>query len=182
MDDLLRLADLIRQRNQLEQEITTLIQRPAQIGHLGEYIAARIFDIMLESSAAHKGFDGRFTAGTLQGRTVNIKWYARCEGLLDINSRDIPDYFLVLAGPKTPAESSRGKTRPWLIDYVYLFDVPQLVRQLQGGGVRIGNATSVRQHIWNEAELYPHQLNALTILSDAQRSMLKLFSSMTQPT
>ena len=77
MDDLVQLAGLIRRRNQLEQEITALIQRPAQIGHLGEYIAAHIFDIMLEQSAAHKGFDGRFTDGPLQGRTVNVKWYAR---------------------------------------------------------------------------------------------------------
>ena len=60
MDDLVQLAGLIRRRNQLEQEITALIQRPAQIGHLGEYIAAHIFDIMLEQSAAHKGFDHIF--------------------------------------------------------------------------------------------------------------------------
>ncbi len=179
MDDLAQLAGLIRRRNQLEQEISALIKRPAQIGHLGEYIAARIFGIALEQSAANKGFDGQFTDGPLLGRTVNVKWYARWECLLDINPLDLPDYFLVLAGPKYAAMSSRGQTRSWLIDHVFLFDAPQLVEQLRYRGVKIGIPTSVRKQFWNDAEIYPQQRSVSLLLSDAQRRMLMLFSSET---
>jgi hypothetical protein len=73
MDDLTQLADLIKKRNSLERQITALIGRPAQIGHIGEYIASRIFRIVLEESASHKSMDGRFSDGPLKGGTVNIK-------------------------------------------------------------------------------------------------------------
>jgi len=177
MDDLAQLAGMIRRRNQLEQEITAIIQRPAQIGHLGEYIAARIFGIALEQSAAHKGFDGRFTVGPLQGRTVNVKWYARCEYLLDINSLDLPDYFLVLTGPKIPAASSRKQMRSWLIEHAFIFDAPQLTEQLRLSGVKIGIASSVRKVWWEAAEIYPQPRSSLLLLADEQRAMLALFGS-----
>ena len=99
MDDLIQLADLIKKRNSLEHEITELIRRPAQIGHIGEYIASRIFHIALEESASRKSIDGRFSDEPLKGCTVNIKWYAMREGLLDITPGAPPDYYLVLAGP-----------------------------------------------------------------------------------
>jgi len=54
MDDLTRLAQLIQTRNQVAREIASLIGRPAIIGHVGEYIAARVFRIALEESAAQK--------------------------------------------------------------------------------------------------------------------------------
>jgi hypothetical protein len=109
MDDLTQLAGLIRRRNLLEREITALVGRPAQIGHVGEYIASRIFHVTLEESASHKSIDGRFGAGPLQGRTVNIKWYAMQEGLLDITPEAPPDFYLVLTGPKTGAMPSRPR-------------------------------------------------------------------------
>ncbi len=93
MEDLARLADLIRERNILEREITALVGRPAQIGHLGEYIASRIFPIVLEESASQRGVDGRFSAGRLTGRTVNIKWYSLRGGELDITPDALPDYY-----------------------------------------------------------------------------------------
>ncbi len=55
-----RLSDLIRQRNENEVEITHIIGRPAQIGHVGEYLASAIFNIALEESATTPGYDGRF--------------------------------------------------------------------------------------------------------------------------
>ncbi len=96
MDDLTQLADLIKKRNLLEREITALVGRPAEIGHIGEYIASRVFHIALEESASHKSIDGRFRDGPLKDRTVNIKWYARREGLLDITPDALPDCYLVL--------------------------------------------------------------------------------------
>ena len=111
MQDLARLAALIQQRNAIDQEIAQLIGRPALIGHVGEYIASRLFGIDLMASASHKGIDGYFGDGPLAGRSVNIKWYAKLEGMLDITPAALPDTYLVLAGPPDSALSSRGATR-----------------------------------------------------------------------
>lgn len=175
MDNLRRLAELIRQRNAAEIEITGLTGRPAAIGHLGEYIAAGVFGITLVDSASHKSIDGYFTAGPLAGRSVNVKWYARQEGLLDITPDSLPDFYLVMTGPKTAATSSRGKTRPWTIELVYLFEARPLVVQLRQYGMKIGIATSVRQSLWQAAEIYPVQRNNLLFLSDEKRQKLFLF-------
>ena len=51
--DLQSLAALIRARNAIEIPITQIIGRPSQLGHIGEFIASRIFDIALEESAVH---------------------------------------------------------------------------------------------------------------------------------
>jgi hypothetical protein len=131
----------------------------------------------LEESASQKGLDGRFTHGQLAGRSVNIKWYAKREGLLDVTPDALPDFYLVLAGPKSAASSSRGEDRPWVIENVYLFDAPQLVRRLRSRGVKIGIATSVRQQLWDEAEIYPTARNTRLILSNAQRKLLAHFQS-----
>src|SRR5574339_131973 len=98
MDDLIQLARLIDIRNQTEGEITALIGRPAAIGHIGEYIASRVFNITLETSASHKSSDGYFCDEPLRGHTVNIKWFAFQEGILDITPDALPDYYLVLTG------------------------------------------------------------------------------------
>jgi hypothetical protein len=177
VDDLTQLADLIKKRNLLEREITALVGRPAEIGHIGEYIASRVFHIALEESASHKSIDGRFRDGPLKERTVNIKWYARREGLLDITPDALPDYYLVLTGPKSGAVTSRGQVRPWTIENVFLFDAQTLVDELKHGGVKIGVATSVRQHLWAKAEIYPAQRNDLLELSEEQREALMLFTS-----
>ncbi len=102
-----KLADLIHTRNAVAEQITTLIDRPAEIGHVGEFIAAEVFDIALEESATNKGFDGRFRSGTLAGKTVDVKWYAKKEGLVDLRLEFLPDYYLVLTGPTAPP-SLRG--------------------------------------------------------------------------
>jgi hypothetical protein len=175
MDDLRKLADLIRQRNDLEVAITRIIRRPAQIGHIGEYIAARVFGIALASSATEKGNEGRFEEGLLRGRTVNIKWYAKREEALDIEPRSLPDFYLVLTGPHGLAGSSKGKTRPWLISSVFLFDAQQLLDDLAKAGVKVGDATSVRKRLWDAAELWPSQRNTMFPLNDGQRGMLSLF-------
>jgi len=58
MEDLTRLAELIRTRNAVAAEIAALIGRPAQLGHVGEYVASRIFDICLCESASRKASGG----------------------------------------------------------------------------------------------------------------------------
>ncbi|MBN1429655.1 MAG: hypothetical protein JXB07_14895 [Anaerolineae bacterium] len=155
MNDLRQLTKLIKKRNALECEITALIGRPAAIGHIGEYIASRVFHIALEESASCKSIDGHFEDGPLKYRTVNVKWYARQESILNITPDSLPDYYLVLAGPKSGATTSRGRVRPWVIENVFLFDAQPLVEELKCSSVKIGLATSVRQQLWTKAEIYP---------------------------
>ncbi len=101
-----------------------------------------------------------------------------CEArrLLDITPNFLPDYYLVLAGPKAVAVSSRGKTRPWLIESVHLFDANSLVTQLKQRNLKIGIATSVRQIYWEQAEIYPTPRRSQYVLTNQQKEMLALFS------
>ncbi len=177
MDDLIQLAKLIDVRNQVEREITAWIGRPAAIGHIGEYIASRIFNIALEESASHKSSDGRFRDEPLMERTVNIKWFAFHEGILDITPESYPDYYLVLTGLKAGATTSRGRVRPWTIEKVFLFDAQSLVEELKREGVKIGIATSLRRHLWGNAEIYPANRIDWFQLSQVQRDALALFNS-----
>src|SRR5206468_4841832 len=94
--DLKRLADLLRRYNAIGDAIAGVIGRPAERGHVGEYIAAHIFNITLEPSARKRAIDGRFITGPLAGRTVNLKWYGKQEGVLDLHARDAPDFYLAL--------------------------------------------------------------------------------------
>ncbi|HSH82594.1 MAG TPA: hypothetical protein VLA19_29025 [Herpetosiphonaceae bacterium] len=176
MHELAKLADLIRSKNAIESQISALIGRPALLGHAGEYIAAHLFGIVLEESASHRGSDGSFADGPLAGRSVNIKWYSRQSGVLDITPESLPDYYLVLAGPPSAALSSRGMTLPWAIESVFLFDALALVEMLSARGVKIGIATSVTKTAWEQAQIFPAQHNTALILSDLQRELLGLFS------
>ena len=182
MDELIQLASYIKERNQTELRIMELINRPAAIGHIGEYIASKIFRINLESSASNKGSDGYFDEGALKGRSVNIKWYALREGILDINAEASgrPDYYLVLAGPKSAQMTSKGVPRPWVVESVFLFDANTLVERLLSSGRKLGIAASVAQAFWEEAEIYPQQRSKLIELSDDQRRLLELFSEKTK--
>ena len=171
--ELEQLASLLARRNAIDEQIAALIGRPAIRGHVGEWIAHEIFGVTLEESAVQKGFDGRFADGPLAGKTVNVKWYGKREGLLDINPDGVPDYYLVMTGPKAVAMTSRGQTRPWVITEVFLFDAPALVERLR----RLGVAASVRQHEWEAARVYPAAApRARLTLTDAQREALKLFA------
>jgi hypothetical protein len=117
--------------------------------------------------------DGHFASGNLAGKTVNIKWYGKWEGILDVSPENSPDYYLVMSGPKSVSLSSRGVTRPWLISNVFLFDSIKLLQDLKD--VKIGVATSVKKQLWEEAEIYPTQRNGRLILSDEQKNLIKLF-------
>lgn len=174
-DLLQRLSALLKQRNAIEGQIAAIIGRPAHPGHIGEFVASRIFNIDLAESAVNKGSDGHFFTGNLAGKSVNIKKYSLSQSLLDIRPDALPDYYLVLTGPKAPPASSSGTVQPWTIASVYLFDAPKLVRRLEDRGVKIGVATSVRQELWREAEIYPSPQNPLLSLTTAQVEMLELF-------
>lgn len=169
------LAALIRRRNSIDDEIASLVGRPALPGHVGEYIAQELFGIKLHDRATTAGSDGRFVSGSLANRSVNVKWYGKHEGLLDLSLRSTPDYYLVFAGPKGAAVSSRGARRPWLIHRVFVFEARSLHGALQSRGVKLGVATSIRADLWNQAELYPTAACKLLCLSEPQRRALELF-------
>ncbi len=176
MKQLEQLAELIAARNRVATQITGVVGRPAQIGHVGEFIASQVFNIQLEESATAKAIDGHFADGRFEGRSVNVKWYAKREGLLDITPDTLPDYYLVLAGPASSASSSRGDARLWFIESVHLFEASPLVASLRKRNVKIGTATSVKNDFWSDAEIYPGA-NAAFPLSEEQRRALGLFSN-----
>lgn len=93
------LAGLLRARNALDAEIVQILGRPATTGNLGEFIAARIFDIHLATSGVNPGHDGVFASGPLVGKTVNVKMYSSDDALLDVSPHPA-DYYLVLRGPR----------------------------------------------------------------------------------
>ncbi|GAB7037188.1 MULTISPECIES: hypothetical protein [Catenuloplanes] len=172
-----RAAALLRERNAIDALLADLTGRPMTSGHLGEWIAARIFDIALERSATTAAYDGRFTGGPLAGRTVNVKWYLKRENLLDVTTSDQLDHYLVLTGPASPPAHSRGTTRPWLIHAVHLFDAAQLLAELRTRGTKVGTATSVRAAQWAAAEIYPRRRNHRLPVSADQAAQLALFGA-----
>jgi Family of unknown function (DUF6998) len=173
-EELTELARLIRIKNSIDGRIAKIVGRPALIGHVGEYMAARIFGIELHRSASARGSDGVFKTGPLTGKTVNIKWYTTSDNLLDLSPSGGADYYLVLAGPSTQGVSSRGTERPWMIDSVYLFESSDLMDKLRVREVKIGIATSVRNEVWEAAEIYPRSKGILQ-LNEEQRKLLELF-------
>lgn len=173
--DLERLSFLIRLRNMVDQEMATVLGRPASPGNLGEFIASRIFDIELAKSGVNPGHDGVFLSGPFAGASVNVKLYSEDAGLLDISSHPA-DYYLVLTGPK-PIAKSGLRSLPRRIDAVYLFDIAELRTELQARGVGIGVATSVRKVYWQQAMVYPPHDEAPIQLTDRQTAMLQLFAS-----
>ncbi len=174
MNSLDQFAALLQQRNQIDSQIGRIIGRPASTGHIGEWIAAQIFDIELATSASNKGYDGTFRSGPLEGQTVNVKMYGTHQGMLDISDHHA-DYYLVLASPLSAATSSRGELRPFSIASVYLFDTPTLITTLTDTE-KIGAATNVRRDLWNAAQIFPTTTNPLLEVSEEQRTQLALFT------
>jgi hypothetical protein len=177
MSNLDALAELLSEMNSIGEQISEITQRPATIGHTGEYIASQVFDIELEESAVAKGIDGRFRSGKLTSRTVNVKWYGKLEYMLDINPEALPDFFLVMTGPKAKEPISKGSIRPWLIEFVFLINADELMIELEARGVKIGVATSVRKHEWQAAEIYPNKRSMVYRMTDEQMGMIMAFGS-----
>lgn len=186
MNNLSLLIELLKERNSLDEKIARLISRPATTGHIGEYIAASLFGITLENSASNKGYDGRFSSGPQAGCTVDIKYYTKHESILDLPPNaellpaTLPDFYLVLTGPKSAALSSRGTHRPLTIESIFLFEAKQLIRELNlrarqlGKTIKFGLATSIPKQFWDEAEIYPEQRSHILALTTEQKSLLTL--------
>jgi len=176
MDDpLIEVARLLRVRNSIDARLGQIIDRPMTSGHLGEWLASEVFDIKLQDSAVAPGLDGHFRAGSLAGKSVNVKWYLKREGLLDTSTSAVLDYYLVMAGPVSAAQSSRGASRPWCIASVYLFDARVLRTEQLVRGIKAGTASSVRNSQWAGAEIYPQMTNTVLPLSHTQIAALRLF-------
>ena len=173
--DLEQLADLIRMRNENEVAITRVVDRPALLGHIGEYIASQVFNIALAPNATNPGIDGWFRSSSLAGKSVDVKTYAKREGVLDIKPEQLPDYYLVLAGPKSSAASSRGTARPWGIKEVFLFEAAPLVARLRQRPVKVGIATSVHQAEWERARIFPASPAAPLRLTADEQAALRRF-------
>lgn len=172
---LVRVAELLANRNRIDAEIAAVTGRPMASGHLGEWLASRVFGIDLAASTSQVAYDGVFAEGPLRGRTVNVKWYLRREGLLDMTASDVLDHYLVMTGPAGAAGSSREGTRPWVVSNVYLFDARELRDDLAARGRRAGTASSVRREAWSAVEVYPRP-SPLLPLSARQRDALALFA------
>jgi hypothetical protein len=176
VEKLTRVATKLRERNEIDREIAGIINRPVTPGHLGEWIASEVFGITLNDAANQKAIDGYFANGPFSGASVNVKWYLKREGILDMSPNELPDYYLVLTGPPSRASSSLGTTRPWRLDAVYLFEAAVLHADLQERGRRIGVASSIRASTWTDAEVYPRERSSFP-LSGEQRSVLASFAS-----
>jgi hypothetical protein len=176
MDDLAHLAQLLKVRNAIDQVIAAHIGRPAEWGHIGEYIAAAVFGVVLHKAANYRATDGVFLHGPQAGRSVNVKWYGAQENLLDLALTTPPDTYLVFTGAKRAGGSSRGLTRSLVINFAFLFDAHDLHQALAARGVRLGPATSVAQPFWDAAEIYPQPRNPRLPLTPEQRALLTLFA------
>ena len=67
VEQIVRIAELLRARDSIDAEIAVITGRLMTSGHLGEWIASRVFDIELEPSAAAAAIDGRFRSGAFRG-------------------------------------------------------------------------------------------------------------------
>jgi hypothetical protein len=175
-EKLAAVAAMLGRRNSIDADIARAIGRPMTSGHLGEWIASQVFDIELEVAANAKAVDGRFRTGPLADRTVNIKWYLKREGILDMTESDLLDYYLVITGPDGRSPASERGLRPWRIDAIYLLEAKPLLSDLMSRGRRVGVASSIRNAAWAAAEVFPKGSNMALPMTDSQRAVLKYFA------
>ena len=140
---------------------------------MGEWIAARIFNIELEATGTRAGYDGRFRRGPLDGKTVNIKTFTRYKRMLNTHPHAPPDYYLVFMGSKDALESI---VRPFCIEKVFLFHAKRLHAELERRRVKMGVGTSVPTALWDESEIHPRSNKPLLAVSELQRRQLKMFA------
>ena len=174
-EELARLAQLLAARDALDAQIAELVGRSARPGDVGEFIAARIFDLELAASATQAGYDGEFRSGPLAGRTVNVKTYGDVLGGLDIGAHPC-DYTLVLTGPPRGGPAGVHHHHRWRITGVYLFEMTQLLATLTARGVKIGIATSLRKADVQAAQIFPQRDRSPLQLAPDQIRLLRLFA------
>src|SRR5690242_3582032 len=84
MQDLTHLADLIRIRNFVNSSVSRIINHPAEVGHIAEYLMGVILDIELNAVTNAKATDGTFRGGALAGKSMNVKFRAAQSRLLNL--------------------------------------------------------------------------------------------------
>lgn len=155
MDSIGKIADLLKDRNKIDQQITGIIGRPAEKGHISEWIASKVFPIELNRNKNEKGYDGIFSEGSLKGKKVDIKYYTVNQHQIDLNPEISEDvYLLVFTGPYRSAAASEKQNRPFCISNIYIFNERELCDKLKSG-VKVGKATSVKEKYWGRGEIYP---------------------------
>ncbi len=174
MNNLPRLASLLKSRDTIDSKIAHIIGHPTQIQSVGEYIASVIFGVVLDVSPEHKERDGRFTRGPLMGHTVDVQWRTRHDSILHVKTDPPPDYYLVFVGSKE-ATAIQSLSIPWVIESVHLFDASELLLALHERGVQIGTGTSITGPLWEHAEIYPAQNSVQLQLTGEERELLTLF-------
>ena len=175
MEKIKEFAQLINQRNEIDHKIVKdYIGRPAEKGHIAEWIASKAFPITLNKKGNQSEYDGVFNSGSLKGKRVDIKYLAVNNRILDINNKLTSEvYLLVFTGPYEAAQSSKDKVRPFCISNIYLFNENELCRELKDNEVHVGIATSVRKKYWEENEIYPNNKENLDI--ELNREVIELF-------
>jgi hypothetical protein len=169
------LVSLLKERNQIDRRITQIIQRPAEKGHIAEWIASKIFPIELNNESNKEGYDGVFTDGELKGKKVDVKFYAANEHIIDLNPNIKEEiYLLVFTGPYRAAGSSKNKERPFCIKNVYLFNELELCNSLKENGIKLSVATSVRKEYWEKSQVYPKDNLGFNL--GMKSNLIKLFS------
>jgi hypothetical protein len=66
-DSLTQVAALLRERNAIDVKLAQIISRPMISGHLGEWIAAHVFDIELESISGRRRHRWLFPLRSIAG-------------------------------------------------------------------------------------------------------------------
>src|SRR5260370_37348918 len=104
MNNLPRLAELLKARNTVEGNIANLIEQPVNIASVGDYIASVIFGITHTESAQKVIYD-KFSYCPLAGHTVHVQWHTRCEVARRLRTDSTPDYYIGMVGQTTVSSS-----------------------------------------------------------------------------
>ena len=162
--------------------MAAIIGKPMEKGNFGEFVAVRIFDIHLNRKAVVKGYDGHFTVGeyrgvSLRGQKVEIKYYTKWNGDLDMKTGDPkPAFYLVITGPPKHEREAKGTPTPWAVESVFLFETEALERVV----VPRKDPVSIKKELWAAAEIYPahnsdFEDDGREFVNDERRAALALF-------
>jgi hypothetical protein len=179
MQDLTHLADLIRIRNYVNSSVSRIINHPAEVGHIAEYLMGVILDVELNDVPNAKATDGVFSGGALAGKSVNVKYRAAQSKLLNLEEFLDPSlhahFYLSVQGPKSASKTSAGRELPFVVSSIYLFESSALIPQIAKPG-KADLGRFVPTALWQAAMIFPQQVNQALILSDEQRAALALFA------
>ncbi|WP_446210122.1 hypothetical protein [Micromonospora sp. IBSANI012] len=172
--DLHQLAALLRARDDLDARIAKLTGRSVRQGDIGEFIAAQVFGIDLAGIATQAGHDGTFRSGPFAGQTVNVKTYGDAFTGIDISPHPC-NLHLVLSGPRRPLGAVQH--HQWRISAAYLFNTRRLLETLNGRGVKVGTATSIRRNDLEAAQIFPTAGSDSPLrLTPEQTALMSLFA------